>query len=208
MSFLIRGTSSPGPPYTLSREPLRRLAPFAWLASLRSLAPSSRCTHVGDRRQPCQMSFLIRGTSSPGPPSTLSREPLRRLAPFAWLASLRSLAPSSRCTHVGDRRQPCQMSFLIRGTSSPGPPYTLSREPLRRLAPFAWLASLRSLAPSSRCMHVGDRRQPCQMSFLIRGTSSPGPPYTLSREPLRRLAPFAWLAPLARALFSVHACGR
>src|SRR3954471_20533852 len=35
-----RGASPLGLPYTLSREPLRRLAPFAWLASLRSLAAS------------------------------------------------------------------------------------------------------------------------------------------------------------------------
>jgi colanic acid/amylovoran biosynthesis protein len=31
-----QGTSSPGPPYTLSRAPLRRLTPFAWLTRLRS----------------------------------------------------------------------------------------------------------------------------------------------------------------------------
>ena len=46
------------------------------------------------------------------------------------------------------------------GTSSPGPPYTLSRAPLRRRAPFAWLASLRSLA--------------APRDFV------PGPPYTLA----------------------------
>ena len=34
----LRGASPLGLPHTLSREPLRRLAPFAWLASLRSLA--------------------------------------------------------------------------------------------------------------------------------------------------------------------------
>src|SRR3954469_2555936 len=34
----FRGGLPLGLPYTLSREPLRRLAPFAWLASLRSLA--------------------------------------------------------------------------------------------------------------------------------------------------------------------------
>ena len=38
-SYLLRGLR-PRTPYTLSREPLRRLAPFAWLASLRSLASS------------------------------------------------------------------------------------------------------------------------------------------------------------------------
>ena len=40
-----------GLPYTLSREPLRRLAPFAWLASLRSLAsffvPPCLTPHIG-----------------------------------------------------------------------------------------------------------------------------------------------------------------
>ena len=37
----IRGASPLGLPYTLSRSPLRRLAPFASLASLRSLAVRS-----------------------------------------------------------------------------------------------------------------------------------------------------------------------
>src|SRR5262245_64084343 len=35
---------------------------------------------------------LLRGASPLGLPCRVSREPLRRLAPFAWLASLRSLA--------------------------------------------------------------------------------------------------------------------
>src|SRR3954465_1765232 len=34
--------------------------------------------------------------------------------------------------------------------------------------------------------------------FFTRGASPLELPRTLSREPLRRLAPFAWLAPLAR----------
>ena len=42
------------------------------------------------------ISHLRRGASPLGLPCTLSREPLRRLAPFAWLASLRLLASSSR----------------------------------------------------------------------------------------------------------------
>src|SRR5215211_3978414 len=73
--FLIRGTSSPGPPYTLSREPLRRLAPFAWLASLRSLALGARCTRADDRRHPCNISFLSGGLRPPDPltPSLASR---------------------------------------------------------------------------------------------------------------------------------------
>jgi hypothetical protein len=36
--------------------------------------------------------FYPEGLAPLGLPRTLSREPLRRLAPFAWLASLRSLA--------------------------------------------------------------------------------------------------------------------
>jgi len=43
----------------------------------------------------CMTHYLLRGASPLGLPDTLSREPLRRLAPFAWLASLRSLASSS-----------------------------------------------------------------------------------------------------------------
>src|SRR5262249_39056725 len=44
----------------------------------------------------------------------------------------------------------------FRGASPLDLPHTLSREPLRRLAPFAWLASLRSLASSiaSPCLAV------------------------------------------------------
>ena len=38
---------------------------------------------------------IIRGASPLGPPDTLSRSPRRRLAPFAWLARSRSLAPSA-----------------------------------------------------------------------------------------------------------------
>src|SRR5262245_6676374 len=38
MTLSLRGASPLGLPFTLSREPLRRLAPFAWLTSLRSLA--------------------------------------------------------------------------------------------------------------------------------------------------------------------------
>src|SRR6187200_1507550 len=41
-----------------------------------------------------------------------------------------------------------RIRIIYRGASPLELPYTLSREPLRRLAPFAWLASLRSLASS------------------------------------------------------------
>ncbi len=52
-------------PYTRSRAPLRRRAPFAWLAR-------------GAR--------IYRGASPLELPDTRSRAPLRRRAPFAWLA--------------------------------------------------------------------------------------------------------------------------
>ena len=46
--IFVRGASPRGPPFTLSREPLRRLAPVAWLASLRSLASfSSALSPIG-----------------------------------------------------------------------------------------------------------------------------------------------------------------
>jgi hypothetical protein len=38
LSVSLRGASPLRTPHTLSREPRRRLAPFAWLASPRSLA--------------------------------------------------------------------------------------------------------------------------------------------------------------------------
>src|SRR3954453_21011590 len=87
---VIRGASPLGLPCTLSRSPLRRLPPFAWLARD---APSHEASPLGL-------------------PSTLSRSPLRRLPPFAWLARD---APSHEASPLG-------LSC------------TLSRSPLRRLA--------------------------------------------------------------------------
>src|SRR5215510_10745351 len=50
-------------------------------------------------------------------------------------------------------------SSFIRGASPLGLPYTRSRAPLRRRAPFAWLASLRSLASSlPHTIHYHDSR--------------------------------------------------
>src|SRR6185436_8084265 len=43
-----RGASPLELPHTLSREPPCRLAPFAWLASLRSLASGLRATRYGE----------------------------------------------------------------------------------------------------------------------------------------------------------------
>src|SRR5262249_16820943 len=48
---LIRGASPLGLPHTLSRSPLRRLAPFAWLARECSLASYRHEPHRGPRRR-------------------------------------------------------------------------------------------------------------------------------------------------------------
>jgi copper homeostasis protein len=56
--------------------------------------------------------------------------------------------------------------MINRGASPLGLPYTRARSPLRRLAPFPWLASLRSLAAAA--------------------ASPLGLPYTRARSPLRR----------------------
>src|SRR5687767_16033891 len=46
----LRGTSSPGPPYTLARRGPLRPAPLAWLRSLRSLALSTCSVSFGTYR--------------------------------------------------------------------------------------------------------------------------------------------------------------
>src|SRR5260221_5203846 len=157
-----RGASHLGLPDTLSRAPLRRRAPFAWLARCRSLARLGRAVHAmasgptqvasAFRRNYCRP--RNRGASPLGLPDTLSRAPLRRRAPFAWLARCRSLARLGRAVHAmasgptqvasAFRRNYCRPRN--RGASPLGLPDTLSRAPLRRRAPFAWLARCRSLA--------------------------------------------------------------
>src|SRR5205823_569199 len=55
------------------------------------------------------------------------------------------------------------------GASPLGLPYTLTREPLRRLAPFAWLASLRSLAlHTSPLVNLFSTAQPRMLSQWVR----------------------------------------
>ena len=49
-----------------------------------------------------------------------------------------------RAGQIGERDH--RATSLIRGASPLGLPYTLSRAPLRRRAPFAWLTRCRSLA--------------------------------------------------------------
>src|SRR5688500_17480780 len=82
----------------------------------------------------------------------------------------------------------------------------------------AFIAKVWVLPLAPRCSIWQDRREsnpqppvletgalPIELlSFLNRGASPLGLPYTLSREPLRRLAPFAWarFAALARVLLA------
>ncbi len=56
---------------------------------------------------------------------------------------LRALQPGGAS---GPSMSGARAFFFLRGASPLGLPHTLSREPLRRLAPFAWLTSLRSFA--------------------------------------------------------------
>src|SRR5690349_20731845 len=49
--------------------------------------------------------YLLRGAAPLGLPRTLSREPLRRLAPFPWLASLRSLATFFAISELSANRE-------------------------------------------------------------------------------------------------------
>ena len=201
-NILIRGASPlSDSPYTRSRAPLRRRAPIAWLASLRSLAPGNdpRAHSVISRitRQGLPAAnILIRGASPLGLPYTRSRAPLRRRAPIAWLASLRSLAPGndprahSVISRIARQGLPAA-NILIRGASPLGLPYTRSRAPLRRRAPIAWLASLRSLAPGNdpRAHSVISRitRQGLPAANIPSGTSRvttlPAP--MTARDPMR-----------------------
>ncbi len=89
---------------------------------------------------PAPATILIRGLR-PRTPYTLSRSPLRRLAPFVCAASRRSPRLLSR-------------NFLIRGLR-PRTPYTVTRSALRRLAPFRWRARSRSRCPSCPCFAPG-----------------------------------------------------
>ena len=150
MSFLIRGTSSPGPPYTLSREPLRRLAPFAWLASL---------ARAGTRRYTSAMPDVL-----PYPGDVVPRTPLHALSRAA--SSARSVrvarfARSRRYTavHVSHARCPS-----LSGGRRPPDPLTRSLAS-RFVGSLRSRGSLRSLAP----VH-GGTRQPCQMSLVRRSS--------------------------------------
>src|SRR5947207_1071666 len=106
----FRGASPLGLPYTLARGGPVIPAPLAWAHSrARSPPYCRRPSPLGLPSTPARGGPVLppppaRAPSPPrsppycrrpsplGLPSTLAREPLRRLAPFAWLASLRSLA--------------------------------------------------------------------------------------------------------------------
>src|SRR5437773_2511663 len=104
--------------------------------------------------------YSLRGAAPLGLPYTLSREPLRRLAPFAWAHS-RARSPA------------------LLGAAPLGLPYTLAREPLRRLAS----ASAKATARPRRSLGVGGRSF-ARLASVIFETSS-----TLSRSVCRYSSP-------------------
>ncbi len=146
--FTRRGPR-PRTPYTLSREPLAGSLPFAWLASLRSLA-----------------ALYSSGASPPDPLHALSRAASPARFRLAWLASLRSLASCD---------------------ASP-----------RRLA---WLASLRSLA--ALLLVGGFAPGPPTRSLASRFAGSLPPPLKLRRDTLRQERARATTASAERAPRSV-----
>src|SRR5919198_1116310 len=276
---LFRGASPLELPYTLTRSPLRRLAPFAWLTRCRSFArpyvslfiprgfaprtplhahslaasparsvrvahslslvrsslrfivyfeglrPSNSPTRSLARRfagslrsrgslavaRSLVLTFhcLFRGASPLELPYTLTRSPLRRLAPFAWLTRCRSFA------------RPYVSLFISRGFAPPTPlhAHSLAASPARSVRVAHSLSLVRSslrfivysegLRPSNSPTRSLARRfagslrsrgslavaRSLVLTFhcLFRGASPLQLPYTLTRSPLRRLAPFAWL---------------
>src|SRR5207237_584589 len=94
---------------------------------------------LGQRRVPCD--FLI----LPGPTSSAGTKRMSWCSGFPQLASV-ALVPVTAVSLMNARRS----TNLIRGAAPLGLPRTLSRAPLRRRAPFAWLARCRSLARRRR----------------------------------------------------------
>src|SRR6185369_12230336 len=144
-SSVIRGASPPRPPYTLSRSPLRRLAPFAWLARC---ARSQVDLSAVDRQDPYgageRPAHAERNHDAPQPETR--RERGRREQAGAEHEGRRRgeqrRERRQRRQALHDRRIQVQRQHHLSfgGLRPPRPPYTLSRSPLRRLAPFAWLA--------------------------------------------------------------------
>src|SRR5262249_9347498 len=164
-------------PYTLACAPLRRRAPRAWLASLRSLAsltpgasprgPPTRSLarrSAGARPAPGSPRYArshrsLRALPPPAPPHPPLRAPPRLPPPSLRYArsprSLRGLRPAAplhprlRAAPPARAARLARLATLARIAHSGGfalrTPYTLACAPLRRRAPRAWLASLRSL---------------------------------------------------------------
>src|SRR5262245_39121789 len=82
------------------------------------------------------------------------------------------LQRAERNTKVPRRRGHVPVLF-IRGALPLGLPYTLSRAPLRRRAPFACLASLRSLAPCSPQLPEQSARVAALARVMLRAASGP-----------------------------------
>src|SRR5580765_3395210 len=166
----IRGALPLGLPDTLSRAPLRRRAPFAWLTRGRSFANTvSRFASAS--------SSYPRGFAPRTPRHALSRA----------AAPARSVRVAHSRPLVREHRQPVRVHLLVLSEglrSSDSPTRSLARRCAGALRSRGSLAAARSRTPSagSRPPHS-----------LIRGASPLGLPDTLSRAPLRRRAPFAWL---------------
>src|SRR4051794_17320696 len=111
---------------------------------------------AGRMRRIPTLGIFIRGASPLGLPCTRSRSPLRRFAPCAWLASLRSLARSRL------------FSPHVVSTLSPPPP-------LDRVARFASLARSHLSSP-----HVVSTLSPLAAPRLVR--------HALTRRPFCRRA--------------------
>src|SRR5258708_5604823 len=136
--FLSGGLRPAGLPYTLPRSPLRRLAPFACPTRCPSFdfrpggfAPPAPPTRSLARR----FAGSLRSRGSPAAPRSLF---VRRASPRRTPLHAPSLAASpARSVRVAHSLT--LVRFLSGGLRPAGPPYTLPRSPLRRLAPFAWL---------------------------------------------------------------------
>ena len=172
-----RGFAPRTPRHALSLAP-SRLAPLRWLARYarsRSLGlrPSDSPTRSLARRFAPRSarvahslrSFASRGASPLGLPYTLSRSPLRRLAPVAWLTR-------------------CARSLLLRGLAPRTPLHASLARPASPLAPLSLARSRGSFALSPARLRPSD-----------------SPTASLAR-PASPLAPLRWLAHFARSLLA------
>ena len=173
---LFRGASPLGLPYTLSRAPLRRRAPFAWLARCARSRLIAGCAP----RTPRHASLV----GAPPPRSVRVARSLRSLASFSGasplgLARTRSLArgPTAPLRSRGSLAVARSLSF---------PRGFAPRTPLHASLARRCAGSLRSRGSLAALARVVD-------SFIFRGLRPSDSLYTLSRAPLCRRAPFAWL---------------